>query len=59
MERKMINDETLELVTGGSIIFNGDCSTCGRKSNDEYKVLNFDAILTMLKTTAVRCPKSR
>ncbi|MCR4621541.1 MAG: hypothetical protein K5663_05605 [Clostridiales bacterium] len=59
MERKMINDETLELVTGGSIIFNGDCTTCGRKNNAEYKVLNFDAILEYVKANRSKMPEKQ
>ncbi len=44
MERQAINDQDLDKVVGGSIIFNGDHTTCGRKNNAEYKVLNYTAV---------------
>ncbi len=44
MDRERINDLDTEDVVGGSIIFNGDHTTCGRKNNHEYKVINFDQV---------------
>lgn len=59
MERKMINDADLELVTGGSIMFNEDCTTCGRNCNNQYKVLNFDAILSYVKKNRNKMPEKQ
>ena len=50
MERKVINDLDLDKVVGGSIIFNGDHTTCGRKNNAEYKVLDYNAVLNYIKS---------
>ena len=41
----MIDDMDLEKVTGGSIVFNGDHTTCGRNRNDQYKVLDYTAVI--------------
>ena len=59
MERKPINDQELELVTGGSIIFNDDLSTCGRKNNAEYKVLDFNAILQYVQANNNKMPEKQ
>ena len=59
MERKAINDQELELVTGGSIIFNEDLTTCGRKNNAEYKVLDFDAILSYVRANRDKMPEKQ
>ena len=59
MERKIINDKELELVTGGSIIFNDDLTTCGRKNNAEYKVLNFSAILEFVQANSDKMPEKQ
>ena len=45
MEREMINDNEVEKVVGGSIVFNRDHSTCGYNTNDQYKVLNYSAVI--------------
>ena len=45
MERELINEEVMEEVVGGSIVFNADHTTCGRNRNDQYAVLNYDAVL--------------
>ncbi len=44
MDREKINDQAAEEVVGGSIIFNGDHTTCGRKNNHEYRVKNYDLV---------------
>lgn len=44
MGRELINDKLVEEVTGGSIVFNGDHTTCGYNCNDQYKVLDDDAV---------------
>ncbi len=45
MEREKINDIDTEKVTGGSIVFNGEHTTCGRDCNNQYKVLDYDAVI--------------
>lgn len=45
MEREAINDLDLDKVVGGSIVFNADHTTCGRNCNNQYKVLNYNAVL--------------
>lgn len=45
MEREVINDLDLDKVVGGSIVFNADHTTCGRNCNNQYKVLNYNAVL--------------
>ena len=52
MERERINDQATEEVVGGSIVFNGNHTTCGRNCNNQYKVLNYDA---MLEYIAANC----
>ena len=49
MAREAINDLDLNKVVGGSIIFNADHTTCGRKNNAEYKVLNYNAVDKYIK----------
>ena len=44
MDREKINDLDTEGVVGGSIIFNSAHTTCGRKNNHEYKVLDYPAV---------------
>lgn len=46
--RKEINESDLKKVTGGSIVFNGDCTTCGYDRNDEYRVVDFDNALSYM-----------
>ena len=45
MEREVINDLDLDKVVGGSIVFNADHTTCGRNCNNQYKVLDYSAVL--------------
>ena len=52
MARDMINENEIEQVVGGSIVFNGDHTTCGRNCNNQYKVLNYSA---MLEYIAANC----
>ena len=59
MKRSMINDAELDLITGGSIIFNEDLTTCGRKNNAEYKVNNFNAILDYVKSNRNKMPEKQ
>lgn len=58
MEREIINDIVTEDVVGGSIIFNADHTTCGRKNNHEYKVIDYDAVDTYIKANCTKmCEK--
>ncbi len=59
MSREIINDQDLELITGGSIIFNGDLTTCGRKNNAEYKVHNLNAILDYITANRNKMPEKQ
>ena len=43
MKRRIIEEKELEKVTGGTIIFSEDCSTCGYFCSDQYSVNDFDA----------------
>lgn len=44
----MINEVDTEKVIGGSIMFNEDCSTCGRNKDDEYKVLDLNGVISYI-----------
>lgn len=58
MERKQISEMETEKVVGGSIIFNGDHTTCGRKNNHEYKVLDYPAVDKYIKDNCMNmCEK--
>ena len=58
MEREKLNDLATEEVVGGSIIFNADNTTCGRKNNHEYKVLNYTEVDKYIKTNCMKmCEK--
>lgn len=59
MERKVIDDLDLDKVVGGSIIFNGDHTTCGRKNNAEYKVLNYNAVDKYIKENCTKMPEKQ
>ena len=59
MEREVINDLDLDKVVGGSIIFNGDHTTCGRKNNHEYKVLNYNAVDKYIKENCTKMPEKQ
>lgn len=46
MDPKMVklDDNALDDISGGSIVFNGDHTTCGRNCNNQYYVLNDAAV---------------
>lgn len=44
MAREQINDMLAGAVAGGSIVFNGDHTTCGHNCNDQYKVVDYDKV---------------
>lgn len=49
MKNELINENALDEVVGGSIIFNGDNTTCGRHSNAEYSVLDYDSVIDYIR----------
>ena len=49
MAREKINEADLGKITGGSIIFNEDMTTCGRNCNDQYRVVDLDEVLDYLQ----------
>lgn len=59
MERQQINENDLEKVIGGTIVFNADCTTCGYFRNDQYKVLNFNAVLDYIKENKTKMSESK
>ena len=59
MERTMLNENDLEGIFGGSIIFSEDGTTCGRNCNNQYKVLNFDAILKYYRENKGKMPEKQ
>ena len=59
MARDVINENDLDKVVGGSIVFNGDHTTCGRNCNNQYKVLNYDAVLQYIKENCTKMPEKK
>lgn len=53
MEREIINEVNTEEIVGGSIVFNGAHTTCGRNCNDQYKVLDYDAVDAYIKANCL------
>ncbi len=45
MAREMISEMDVDKVVGGSIVFNGDHTTCGRDCNDQYKANTYSAVI--------------
>lgn len=50
MENKIVklDDSELDNVSGGSIVFNEDCTTCGRNCNDQYRVVDFNSVIAYI-----------
>lgn len=48
MAMKMLNDEDLNNVSGGSIVFNGDCTMCGLNCNDQARVNDLNAVVQFI-----------
>ena len=48
MAVKMLNDEDLNNVSGGSIVFNGDNSMCGLNCNNQARVNDYDAVIQFI-----------
>lgn len=59
MDRMEINEKDLDKVVGGSIIFNGDGTTCGYNRNDQYKVLNMSAVLKYINENSDKMSERR
>ena len=45
MAMKMLNDEDLNKVAGGSIVFNEDHTMLGLNCNNQAKVLDYDGVV--------------
>ena len=48
MAMKMLNDEDLNTVAGGSIVFTSDHSMCGLNCNDQCIVNDYDAMIAFI-----------
>lgn len=59
MARENINEAGLDKVVGGSIIFNGDCTTCGYNCNDQYKVVNLQEVLNYMQANKDKMSERR
>ena len=59
VEREKLNDQVVEEVVGGSIVFNGDHTTCGHNCNNQYKVLDYDAVLQYIKDNCTKMPEKK
>lgn len=59
MERKQLDEKDLGKIVGGSIIFNEDLTTCGRNCNNQYKVLDFNAILDFVNKNSGKMPEKQ
>lgn len=53
MAREIINDTDIEQVVGGSIVFNGDHTTCGHNCNNQYKVLDYEKVDAYIKANCL------
>ncbi len=49
MERENIGDQIAEQVTGGSIVFTPDHTTCGLNCNNQAKVNDYDAVIAFIR----------
>lgn len=49
MAMKMLNDEDLNSVSGGSIVFNGDNSMCGLNCNNQCVVNDYDSVMQFIR----------
>ncbi|MBR3105718.1 MAG: hypothetical protein IKH30_00885 [Clostridia bacterium] len=48
MAREMINEQDIENVVGGSIVFSPDHKTCGLNCNNQCKVNNYGGALNYI-----------
>ena len=49
MAREMINENDIEKVVGGSIVFTPDHKTCGLNNNSQAKVNDYDACISYIR----------
>lgn len=49
MERIELNDQALDSVAGGSIIFSSDRTTCGLNCNGQCRVNDYDACVAFIR----------
>lgn len=45
MARELVEENNIEKVVGGSIVFTTDHSTCGLNRNDQCRVNDYDAAI--------------
>lgn len=48
MAMKMLNDEDLDNVSGGSIVFTTDGTRCGLNCNDQFMVNDFNSVISFI-----------
>ena len=49
MARKLVDENSIDKVVGGSIVFTTDHSTCGLNRNDQCKVNDYDACIAFIR----------
>ena len=54
MAREIIDGKDLEKVSGGSIMFNADNTTCGRNCTNEYKVKDYEGVINYIGQNCMR-----
>lgn len=54
MAREQINENIVAEVTGGSIVFNADHTTCGHNCNDQYRVVNDDDVQAYIRDNCTK-----
>ena len=54
MAREMISGKDLEKVSGGSIMFNEDNTTCGRNCTNQYKVKDYEGVINYIGQNCMR-----
>ncbi len=54
MENKIVklDDSALDGISGGSIMVSDDCTTLGRNCTDQYRVLDFNAVISYVNSNA-------
>ena len=52
MARTILTDTDIDQVVGGSIMFNSDHTTCGRKCTDQYKVLDYNKCIEYIASNS-------
>ena len=48
MAREIINDQDVEQVVGGSIVFTPDHKMCGLNCNNQCEVLDYNAMISFI-----------